>query len=148
MQSKEKSIPISLVPDSGLFERVGGEGFFVTMVDRFYDLVESDLVLRPMYPPDLEPGKAHLATFLSQYWDDPPRYSLERGHPRLRMRHASFYIGEAERDAWMKHMTPAVRSMNLDRKDGDTLIAYFDHVASFLKNSIKPIPPGWYPSGR
>lgn len=134
MESEEQSITVSALPDLGFFERVGGEVFFVTMVDRFYDLVESDPVLRPLYPPDLEPGKAHLAAFLSQYWGGPAHYSLERGHPRLRMRHANFSIGQAERDAWVKHMTAAVRSMSLDTKDAETLIAYFHRVASHLKN--------------
>ena len=91
-------------------------------------------MLRPLYPPNLEPGKAHLAAFLTQYWGGPPRYSLERGHPRLRMRHANFPIGQAERDAWVKHMTAAVRDMNLEAKDADMLIAYFERTATFVKN--------------
>ena len=73
------------MPDADFFERVGGEPFFIKLVERFYDLVESDLVLRPLYPPNLEPGKVNLAAFLTQYWGGPPHYSLERGHPRLRV---------------------------------------------------------------
>ena len=94
MQSEENYIPVSPVPDADIFERVGGEPFFIKLVERFYDLVESDLVLRPLYPPNLEPGKVNLAAFLTQYWGGPPHYSLERGHPRLRMRHANLSIGQ------------------------------------------------------
>lgn len=134
MQSEEENIPVSPVPDGGFFERVEGEPFFIKLVEQFYNLVESDPVIRPLYPPDLEPGKAHLAAFLTQYWGGPPRYSLERGHPRLRMRHANFSIGQTERDTWVKHMTTAVRSMNLEAEDADMLIAYFERTATFLKN--------------
>ena len=61
-------------------------------------------VLRPVYPEDLEPGKRALALFLGQYWGGPPEYSAEKGHPRLRMRHAPFAIGEPQRDAWLASM--------------------------------------------
>ena len=84
-----------------IHERVGGNAFFVELVKQFYQLVEVDPVLRPLYPQDLQPGKAHLAAFLAQYWGGPPQYSLERGHPRLRQRHMPFPIGQAERDAWV-----------------------------------------------
>lgn len=104
------------------------------MVNRFYDLVENDPVLRPLYPPDLEPGKKHLAAFLSQYWGGPPHYSAERGHPRLRMRHMKFAIGQTERDTWVQHMTTAVGSMHLPDEDSAMLIAYFEHTATFLIN--------------
>lgn len=122
------------MPDADFFERVGGEPFFIKLVERFYDLVESDLVLRPLYPPNLEPGKVNLAAFLTQYWGGSPHYSLERGHPRLRMRHANFSIGQTERHTWVEHMTTAVRSMNLEANDVDNLIAYFERTATFLKN--------------
>lgn len=64
-----------------LYERVGGDGYFHALVDRFYDAVEEDPVLRPIYPPDLEQGKANLAEFLIQYWGGPGNYSARRGHP-------------------------------------------------------------------
>ena len=91
-----------------VYEAVGGQRFFDELVGRFYDAVEDDRLLRPMYPPDMEPSRALLAGFLAQYWGGPPRYSEERGHPRLRMRHFPFAIGQAERDAWMAHMTASL----------------------------------------
>ena len=92
-----------------VYDHVGTE-FFTTLVDRFYDAVETDLVLRPLYPESLVASRAHLAGFLVQYWGGPATYSEERGHPRLRLRHAPFAIGPAERDAWYDHMATAVRS--------------------------------------
>ena len=86
-----------------VYDQVGAE-FFTVLVDRFYDAVEHDEVLRPLYPESLEPSRAHLRGFLIQYWGGPGTYSEERGHPRLRLRHAPFAIGRAERDAWWTHM--------------------------------------------
>ena len=88
-----------------LFDRVGGEPFFVDLVDRFYLGVAGDPLLRPLYPEDLAESARHLALFLMQYWGGPPTYNEQRGHPRLRMRHARFVIGPGERDAWLRHMS-------------------------------------------
>ena len=72
---------------------------------RFYELVAEDPVLRPVYPAqDLGPAEDHLRLFLIQYWGGPQTYNELRGHPRLRMRHVRFVIGEAERDAWLRDM--------------------------------------------
>lgn len=118
-----------------LYERVGGQPFFDALVDRFYAGVETDPVLRPLYPTDLSDPKAHLALFLAQYWGGPPVYSEQRGHPRLRMRHAPFVIGLVERDAWMRHMAGAVRAAGLDPDDQSALMDYFEMAARSLINS-------------
>ena len=91
------------------YEAVGGEEFFTRLVHRFYQGVADDPVLRPVYPAkDLGPAEEHLRLFLMQYWGGPRTYDELRGHPRLRMRHARFAIGEAERDAWLHHMRVAL----------------------------------------
>jgi hemoglobin len=100
---------------SNVHDAVGGEAFFVELIDHFYAGVAMDPLLRPLYPEDLTDSKRHMVLFLQQYWGGPGTYSEERGHPRLRMRHAPFVIGEAERDAWLGHMAAA-----LDR----TVVAY------------------------
>ena len=120
--------------NGALYERVGGYLFFVRLVERFYDAVAVDPVLRPLYPDDLAPGIAHLAAFLAQYWGGPPDYSRERGHPRLRMRHARFSIGQPERNAWVRHMTAAVRAAETPPEDTRLLIDYFERTATFLMN--------------
>ena len=122
------------IEESTLYERVDGHPFFVALVERFYEGVATDPVLRPLYPDDLAPGKAHLAGFLSQYWGGPPQYSMERGHPQLRRRHAPFAIGQVERDAWMHHMTEAVAASGCSPQDAVLLLAYCDGTATFLMN--------------
>lgn len=119
---------------NSLFERVGGDAFFASLVERFYAGVEQDPLLRPLYHDDLAPAKRHLALFLAQYWGGPHTYSDERGHPRLRMRHFRFAIGQAERDAWLRHMREAVEESSAPPSDKQALLDYFDSAASSLIN--------------
>jgi len=114
--------------------RVGGDAWFVALVDRFYAAVEVDPRLRPLYPEDLTESKAHFAGFLIQYWGGPDTYSQERGHPRLRMRHAPFAIGPIERDAWIEAIEAAVRSGGLADDDVEAFLAYFDMAATAMIN--------------
>ena len=96
------------------YEAVGGEETFTRLVHRFYQEVAADPVLRPVYPTqDLGPAEEHLRLFLIQYWGGPPTYNELRGHPRLRMRHVRFRIGETERDLWLKHMRTALDELSL-----------------------------------
>ena len=120
---------------ASLFERVGGEPFFVALVDRFYDGVADDPVLRPLYREgDLSEERRWLALFLVQYWGGPGTYSELRGHPRLRMRHAPFAIGLEERDRWVTHMRAAVESSDAGAAEREELLAYFTSAADFLVN--------------
>ncbi len=122
---------------STLFDRVGGRPFFETLTTRFYEAVAEDPVLRPLYPDDqegLEAARLHLELFLIQYWGGPAEYNEMRGHPRLRMRHAPFRIGPAERDAWVHHMTEAVKSAGLSQLDEMQLLGYLTSSASHLIN--------------
>jgi hemoglobin len=117
-----------------LFNAVGGAATFERIVERFYAGVATDQVLRPLYPPDLTESKRHLALFLMQYFGGPGTYSEERGHPRLRMRHLPFSIGQAERDAWVSHMKVAVEAEKLPDEIEAALLDYFEHAATFMMN--------------
>ena len=92
-------------------------------------------MLRPLYPDDLGPSERHLALFLGQYWGGPTTYSEQRGHPRLRMRHAPFTVGQAERDAWYRHMADAVAASGADAELADRLLAYFAMAADHMINT-------------
>ena len=120
---------------NNLYYRVGGENFFIELVNKFYEYIESDKVLRPMYPKDLNPGKAHLAAFLAQYWGGPNNYSLERGHPRLKMRHENFSIGKKERDIWFDYMNLALKSMDISTNDLTEMLNYFEHTSTNMINT-------------
>ena len=118
-----------------LFERIGAEPTFHALVDEFYTAVANDPVLRPLYPEhDLGPAKERLYLFLVQYWGGPATYSQQRGHPRLRQRHAPFRIGPAERDAWLANMRRAVTTLGLATDLETTLWNYLERAAHFMVN--------------
>jgi hemoglobin len=123
-----------------MYERVGGDAFFERLVDRFYAGVETDAVLRPLYPDDLEKPNEHLRLFLIQYWGGPRTYDEQRGHPRLRMRHAPFAIGLAERDAWLRLMLSALAEAGLDGEAEAEMAEYFRVAATQLINQMGARP--------
>jgi hemoglobin len=119
-----------------LYDEVGGRAFFERLVDGFYEAVAHDELLRPMYPEDLTESKRTLVLFLCQYWGGPTTYMDERGHPRLRMRHAPFRITKKARDAWMTAMTSALASVRseLTPDQFDEMMSYFDMAAHQMRN--------------
>jgi hemoglobin len=117
------------------YEAVGGEATFHRLVSRFYAGVAADPELRAVYPSqDLGPAEEHLRLFLIQYWGGPGTYSERRGHPRLRMRHVHFSIGEAERDAWLRNMRAALDELELDEAHDAQLWDYLVMAAQSLVN--------------
>jgi len=118
-----------------LYDAVGGMPFFERLVTRFYEGVAADEVLRPLYPDDLEAPSRHLTLFLAQYWGGPTTYDADRGHPRLRMRHAPFAIGPEERDRWLVHMRAAVGEAGPVPGSARTaLLEYFEMAAEAMRN--------------
>ncbi len=115
---------------------VGGAPVFDKIVSRFYEQVRDDEVLRPLYPDeDLGPAEIRLRMFLEQYWGGPRTYSDQRGHPRLRMRHAPFTISSVERDAWLRCMRVAVDEAGLDASHREQLWNYLEYAAASMVNS-------------
>lgn len=110
---------------------IAGPDFFVHLVDAFYDGIETDKVLLPLYPEGSETtgARQRLALFLIQYWGGPDTYMQERGHPRLRMRHNPFVIGASERDHWLMHMAAAIEQTIPEVDE-----AYREHVTTELAN--------------
>jgi len=119
------------------YEAVGGEETFRRLTHRFYQEVAADPELRPVYPSkDLGPAEEHLRLFLMQYWGGPDTYNELRGHPRLRMRHRHFVIGEAERDAWLRHMRTALNELELEPALDQQLWDYLVMAAHSLVNHV------------
>lgn len=117
------------------YEAVGGEETFRRLIHRFYAAVATDPVLRPLYPEeDLSGAEERLRLFLIQYWGGPRTYGERRGHPRLRMRHAPFRIGERERDAWLSRMREALDTLELPAQADQTLWRYLVGAAHSMVN--------------
>jgi hemoglobin len=118
-----------------VYEAAGGEKTFRLLVERFYARVADDKLLRPLYPEeDLAGATGRLTLFLIQYWGGPSTYSEQRGHPRLRLRHQPFAIGQAERDAWLGHMSAAVESLDLAPSVRKALLDYFGTASNAMIN--------------
>lgn len=118
-----------------LYDEMGGHDTFEKLVSHFYALVAIDPVLRPMYPDeDMKGAAERLLMFLEQYWGGPHTYSEQRGHPRLRMRHAQFHIGEVERDAWLKNMKSAVDELEMATDLKEQLWDYLVMAANSMVN--------------
>jgi hemoglobin len=119
------------------YEAAGGHETFLRLVDRFYAGVAADPALRALYPgEDLAPAARRLRMFLEQYWGGPTTYSQERGHPRLRMRHAPFPVTPDARDRWLRHMRDAVDSLGLDPQLKDVLWDYLERAAFSMVNTF------------
>jgi hemoglobin len=122
-----------------VYEAAGGSETFVTLVERFYARVAEDTLLMRLYPEaDLLSAAERLSQFLIQYWGGPTTYNEQRGHPRLRMRHQPFAIGQAERDAWLGHMTSAVDSLKLTPAVRKALLDYFETASTAMINQPAP----------
>ena len=114
---------------------MGGEAFFADLVSQFYARVATNPILRPMYPDeDMKGAALRLQWFLEQYWGGPTTYGDNRGHPRLRMRHAQFPIDSQARDAWLSCMTAAVDGMEMDPLMREELWSYLEMAANSMVN--------------
>lgn len=123
-------------PALTFYDEIGGEDTFRRLLHHFYAAVGTDPVLRPLYPEeDLGPAEERLRMFLVQYWGGPRTYSEQRGHPRLRMRHAPFRVGPRERDAWLAHMRAAMDTLELTPTQDQTLWTYLTMAAQSLVNT-------------
>jgi len=125
-------------PSTSLYARIGGHETFVRLVDAFYDGVATDPELRALYPDeDLGPANQRLRMFLEQYWGGPHTYSDERGHPRLRIRHAPYQVTPTQRDRWLTHMNAALDSLDLPAAELAEFREYVTRAAAFMVNAFE-----------
>lgn len=118
------------------YEAMGGRATFERLVHLFYQGVKDDDLLRPMYPEeDLGPAEDRLRMFLEQYWGGPSTYHEQRGHPRLRIRHAPFAVTQEAADRWLFHMLGAVDQIDLTPEYDAALRDYLTRAAQFLINT-------------
>ena len=132
---------MSDVDEPTFYDRVGGHDTFVRLVRGFYEGVAADPALRAMYPEeDLGPAEDRLRMFLEQYWGGPTTYSQERGHPRLRMRHAPYAVTPEQRDRWLRHMLASLAGLGLERDAEAAMVDYLVRAAYMLVNAPEDEP--------
>lgn len=121
--------------EQDIYSVIGDDGF-TRLVAAFYRRVPHDDILGPMYAEDddLRGAEQRLRDFLIYRFGGPPRYIEERGHPRLRMRHVRFPVGQAARDRWMELMSAALDEAAFPPEVDAQLRAFFDSTATFLMN--------------
>lgn len=121
---------------STFYDEIGGMETIAAIVERFYAGVAEDQVLRPMYPEeDLGPAAERFTLFLAQYWGGPTTYSDERGHPRLRMRHAPFPVSPNAAQHWLHHFRDGLDSVDLTPEQREQFWDYVTHAAQFMVNT-------------
>lgn len=123
-----------MIGEHQIYERIGEEGF-EKLVRAFYKQVPEDEILGSMYPADdIAGAEQRLRDFLVGRFGGPPRYVEQRGHPRLRMRHAPFPVDQAARDRWVLLMTNAMREAELPEDVSKMMLEFFNGVATFMMN--------------
>lgn len=133
--------------ERSVYEIAGGDAVFQRLVNVFYQKIEADPVLRPMFPADLEDGKHWQFLFLTQFFGGPARYGQERGHPRLRQRHFPFTIDQTARDHWLAHMLAAIDEVGIPEPARSDMRDYFERSSTFMINA-EPEPDNplmWQP---
>lgn len=125
-------------PDAMVYPLIGEDGF-ERLTTAFYKRVAADEILRPMYPDaDFEGARLRLREFLIFRFGGPPRYVEDRGHPRLRGRHAPFLVDQAARDRWVQLMDAALAEAQLPAAADAVLRQFFHNTATFLINRNPP----------
>jgi hemoglobin len=126
------------VVEQSFYDEIGGMPVIERIVARFYEGVATDEVLRPMYPEeDLADGSAarRLTLFMAQYWGGPSTYSEERGHPRLRMRHAPFAVTPSAGEHWLRHFRAGLDEVGLTPEQDAKFWGYVTYAAQFMLNA-------------
>jgi hemoglobin len=121
---------------STFYDEIGGSETIAGIVHRFYAGVAEDPYLRAMYPEeDLGPAEERFRLFLDQYWGGPTAYSEQRGHPRLRMRHAPFKVTPKAAQHWLRHFRAGLDGADLTPEQDAQFWDYITHAAQFMVNS-------------
>ena len=121
-----------------VWSQVGGTETFERIAEAFYRGVREDEVLAPMYPQDDWEGATwRIRAFLEQYWGGPTAYSEQRGHPRLRMRHAPFPVTPDAKERWLKHMHAALDEVALPPMHDAAFRDYIERAALALVNRFE-----------
>jgi hemoglobin len=123
---------------TSLYDRIGGEEKLTDLVNTFYLIMATDPLAKDCFAThsgkEITESAAKLTMFLSGIMGGPPTYHEKHGHPRLRMRHSPFSIGENEAAQWLYCMLRALDEVKIDRDVQDEIIPYFRQVAEFLRN--------------
>lgn len=138
MSNKAEIKEVATAVTDSVYERIGGEQTVRALVDRFYALMDElpeAWSVRCLHPDSLAGSADSLFKFLSGWFGGPPLYTNERGHPRLRMRHAPYVIGVAQRDEWMMCMRQSLNEQVPDPVLHAAVLRAFADMANHMVNT-------------
>jgi len=131
------------------FDLMGGEVGIRTLVDRFYDVMDSApeaVNVRALHATSLKSSREKLFLYLMGWTGGPPTYVERYGHPRLRQRHMPFTIGARERDEWLWCMQQALDEHDLPEPFRHALWLRLMQIADFMRNQQDDDPPHALPT--
>lgn len=128
------------IVSASLLDRAGGPEAIHRIVESFYQRIESDSHMRPIYPEDLEPGKENLKLFLVQWLGGPQTYSERYGHPRLRIRHFPFVIDELAAGKWLRYMRQSWLEEGVSEEIVGIVFERFGPLAHHMVNAGQDVP--------
>ena len=128
------------IVSASLLDRVGGAGAIHRIVEAFYQRIEADAHMRPIYPEDLEPGKEKLKLFLVQWLGGPQTYSERYGHPRLRIRHFPFVIDDLAAGKWLRYMRQSWLEEGVSEEIVGVVFERFGPLAHHMVNADQDVP--------
>ena len=128
-----------IIPYHGsIYRRIGGKKVIDKLVDDFYSIMATDPAAKECFAThqgrDLKHAAVKLKAFLSGWLGGPPVYMNQFGHPRLRMRHFPFQVGQKESEQWLYCMEEALKNSHIDFETQKQLLASFKEVTMVIKN--------------
>lgn len=123
-----------------MFGQAGGRAGVTAIVERFYERIEADSHMRPIYPEDLEPGKRKLALFLEQWLGGEAVYTAQFGHPRLRRRHFPFVIDDLSAGKWLRYMRQSMAEQGVPPETLAVIFERLGPLAHHMVNAGEDVP--------
>ena len=117
-----------------IYQKLGAENLQL-LVDNFYDLVQDNDLLSPLFKGDFDSIRKKQFMFLSQFLGGPQLYTIAFGHPRMRMRHMPHKVKIEAKDEWLKCMKQCINQLDIDDNFKDVLYNCFPKVAEHMVNS-------------
>jgi Truncated hemoglobins len=120
-----------------MYHWIGGEEGVRKLVNRFYDIMDSDdeaKVIRAMHKEDLSDIRQGLFEYLSGWLGGPPLFVAKHGSPCITKQHQPYIIDQKASDAWMHCMKKAMQDVGIDAKYRDMLTPAFQRICDTLLN--------------
>jgi hemoglobin len=114
------------------YDRIGGKANIAQMVERFYDLMDSDPAyaeLRAMHAPDLTPMRGSLTDFLMAWMGGPRDWFEQRPGACMMSAHKSVGVTRETAEQWVSAMRRAAEDTLDDPTFVDAMVDAFQQMS-------------------